>query len=273
MKELPDYYKALGISLDASQEEIKAAFRNLAKKFHPDHNPGNLRAEKLFHEINAAHTVLKDPQKRAHYDLQRGLNKSRAESNLDEALRTAGGVMSNLEELVREMASGAFTGRQSDKTDEYMFEANADTALEIFTDFKLGDGLNFSTVPGKYIDLNGHGAEPSCRGSTISVYGFRGKIELPKGIDLKLKVIATNGYIRGTIAHGWLIQAENTFIDIALTGNMGANITAKKCQPRIFGLVQDETDRKLWIPPGQKNPQRRLYLMPTSGSVIVKYTE
>ncbi len=269
MKQLPDYYKALGIPNTASPEEVKAAYRKLAKKFHPDHNSGNPIAQERFMEANAAYAVLNDADKRKNYDLQ-CITRFSAISNLDEVLRKVDEMMPNLEELVRAMESRAF---KQPPGETYMFEANADTALEIFSNFKTGLGLDFSIGPGKYIELKGNGAEPSCLGSTIKVYGFHGKIELPKGIDLKLKVMANNGYIRGTIAHGWLIHTENTFIDIALTGNMGANITAKKCQPRIFGLVQDETDRKLWIPPGQKNPQRLLYLMPASGSVIVKYTE
>jgi curved DNA-binding protein len=64
-----DYYAILGISKTASPEEIKQAFRKLARKYHPDVNPGNKQAEARFKEINEAYEVLSDPDKRKKYDL------------------------------------------------------------------------------------------------------------------------------------------------------------------------------------------------------------
>lgn len=63
-----DYYKILGVSKSATEKEIKSAYRKLAQKYHPDRNPGNPKAEDKFKEINEAHEVLGDPQKRAKYD-------------------------------------------------------------------------------------------------------------------------------------------------------------------------------------------------------------
>ncbi len=63
-----DYYDILGISKDASQEEIKKAYRKLAMKYHPDRNKDDKQAEEKFKEINEANEVLSDPQKRANYD-------------------------------------------------------------------------------------------------------------------------------------------------------------------------------------------------------------
>jgi len=63
-----DYYKILGVSKDASQEEIKKAFKQLARRYHPDVNPGNKEAEEKFKEINEAFQVLGNPEKRAQYD-------------------------------------------------------------------------------------------------------------------------------------------------------------------------------------------------------------
>lgn len=69
--EFKDYYAILGVSPDASDEEIKRAFRKLALKYHPDRNRGNKEAEEKFKEINEAYQVLSDPEKRARYDQMR----------------------------------------------------------------------------------------------------------------------------------------------------------------------------------------------------------
>lgn len=63
-----DYYEVLGVSKNASDDEIKKAYRKLAIKYHPDKNPGDKEAEEKFKEINEAHDVLSDKQKRARYD-------------------------------------------------------------------------------------------------------------------------------------------------------------------------------------------------------------
>ena len=63
-----DYYQVLGIKRDAKPEEIKKAYRRLARKFHPDVNPGDKSAEERFKKITEAHDVLSDPKKRTVYD-------------------------------------------------------------------------------------------------------------------------------------------------------------------------------------------------------------
>ena len=66
--EFKDYYDILGVKRDASEKEIKSAFRKLARKYHPDVNPGDKGAEAKFKEVNEANEVLSDPQKRKKYD-------------------------------------------------------------------------------------------------------------------------------------------------------------------------------------------------------------
>jgi DnaJ-class molecular chaperone len=66
--EFRDYYKVLGVERTATEADIKSAFRKLARKHHPDVNPGNKEAEKQFKEINEAYQVLSDPAKRKKYD-------------------------------------------------------------------------------------------------------------------------------------------------------------------------------------------------------------
>ena len=68
MADKKDYYEVLGLSKGASEAEIKKAYRSMAKKYHPDMNPGNAEAEAKFKEVNEAYDVLSDADKKAKYD-------------------------------------------------------------------------------------------------------------------------------------------------------------------------------------------------------------
>ena len=63
-----DYYEVLGVSRDADEATLKKAYRKVAKKYHPDVNPGDKEAEKKFKEASEAYAVLSDPEKRRQYD-------------------------------------------------------------------------------------------------------------------------------------------------------------------------------------------------------------
>ena len=63
-----DYYEVLGLDKNADSDSIKRAYRQLAKKYHPDLNPGDAEAEKNFKEVNEAYSILSDADKKAKYD-------------------------------------------------------------------------------------------------------------------------------------------------------------------------------------------------------------
>ena len=69
MADKRDYYDVLGVDKSADEASIKKAYRSLAKKYHPDMNPGDAEAEKKFKEVNEAYAILSDPQKKQQYDL------------------------------------------------------------------------------------------------------------------------------------------------------------------------------------------------------------
>ena len=68
MAEKRDYYEVLGVPKDADEAQIKNAYRKLAKKYHPDHNPDDAEAEAKFKEASEAYAILSDAEKRKQYD-------------------------------------------------------------------------------------------------------------------------------------------------------------------------------------------------------------
>ena len=63
-----DFYAVLGVAKDVSEADLKKTYRKLARKYHPDSNPGDTAAESKFKEISEAHSVLADPEQRKEYD-------------------------------------------------------------------------------------------------------------------------------------------------------------------------------------------------------------
>src|ERR671938_46799 len=73
MAAVKDPYKVLGVDKKASQEDIKKAYRKLARQYHPDRNPGDKAAEERFKEVQQANDILSDPEKRKQYDSGGGI--------------------------------------------------------------------------------------------------------------------------------------------------------------------------------------------------------
>jgi curved DNA-binding protein len=111
-----DYYATLGVAKTASEKELKQAFRKLARKYHPDVNPGDHSAEAKFKEINEAYEVLGDPEKRKKYDElganwrmyeQAGAGPQQGAWNVNFGSGGPGGFRTMTEEEMREMFGNA----------------------------------------------------------------------------------------------------------------------------------------------------------------------
>src|SRR4051794_28335073 len=162
-----DYYAALGVPKDASQADIKKAYRKLARQFHPDANKGDAGAEEKFKEISEAYDVLSDETKRREYDEARTLFGGGGFRVPRGGPGGAGnGVPFDLSDLFSGAASSAgggigdlfgniFRGRQGNVP-----RRGADVEAEVTLAF--GDALAGVTVP---IQLAGTGACPTCKGS------------------------------------------------------------------------------------------------------------
>jgi curved DNA-binding protein len=110
--EFIDYYGILGLAKSATQEEIKKAYRKLARKYHPDLNPNNKEAEKKFKEINEAHEVLSHPENRKKYD-QYGKDWKHADA-YEEARKQQGQSQSRQSTGQRTQTGGEYSGDFSD---------------------------------------------------------------------------------------------------------------------------------------------------------------
>jgi len=105
-----DYYKVLGVSESASADEIKKVYRSLAKKYHPDANPGNKSAEEKFKELSEAYYVLSDEKKRREYD---SFKKSGFRQGPSGSQGFQGAQGFDFEELLRGFRSQSGQGRGS----------------------------------------------------------------------------------------------------------------------------------------------------------------
>lgn len=207
-----DYYKTLGIGRSASEKEIKQAYRKLARQYHPDVNPGNKDAEARFKEINAAHDVLADPEKRKKYD-QYGENWEHADQFASARARGGragspfgsgtgpfgfggfgGGPNSGADIDLEELLGGAFgRGRGNRRS------PRRGTDLETKVDVSLEEAFQGTTrtiqVDGeercKACEGNGQiagAACASCRGLGVSMATKRLEVKVPAGVNTGSRV-------------------------------------------------------------------------------------
>ncbi|HEY8134113.1 MAG TPA: DnaJ C-terminal domain-containing protein [Thermoanaerobaculia bacterium] len=165
-----DYYQILGVKKSATEEEIKKAYRSLAKKYHPDKNKGNKEAENKFKEISEAYAVLSDKEKREQYD------------RLGAEAFSFGGRGGGQDPFAgfdfSQFTSGARRGRSGRS-------AGAGGFTDIFSDLFGGGG--FEEMPSRGADLNAELAidfRDAVLGATmdLTVNGSHIKVKIPEGV-------------------------------------------------------------------------------------------
>ncbi|MDP2673921.1 MAG: DnaJ C-terminal domain-containing protein [Dehalococcoidia bacterium] len=192
-----DFYDVLGVSRSASDKEVKQAFRRLARKYHPDVNPGDARAEERFKEINRAYEVLSDADKRKKYD-RYGERWEQAEA-FDQARRAggAGGAFTQTFDLGDLFGLGrggpfegvfeAFTGRRGPMRGQNV-EYSAEVTLE--------EAFQGTT---RLLDLQSEAACATCGGSgqiagaVCHVCEGTGAVVRPKRVEVKIPVGVQDG--------------------------------------------------------------------------------
>ena len=169
MAEKRDYYEVLGVSKTASDAEIKAAYKKMAIKYHPDRNPGNKEAEEKFKEAAEAYDVLRDPEKRQRYD-QFGFAGMNGQGGFGGG---AGMSMDDIFNMMNEAFGGAFGGGFGDFSGFSGFSGfgggrSGGKHVEKGADLRLKVRVNLKEVASgvtKKFKINKYVTCPHCHGS------------------------------------------------------------------------------------------------------------
>lgn len=182
-----DYYKTLGVSKSASQDDIKKAYRKLARKLHPDVNPNDKEAHKKFQQVNEANEVLSDPEKRKKYD-QYGENWKHAEQ-FEKAKQQQGS---------HGYDSGAYAG---DPFGQYTYSSGDDSAFSDFFESLFGGSRGGGRRSQAKFRGQDYSAElhlsltdaSKTHKQTLTINGKNVRITIPAGVE-NGQVIRLKGY-------------------------------------------------------------------------------
>ncbi|HZM88536.1 MAG TPA: J domain-containing protein [Blastocatellia bacterium] len=211
-----DYYEVLGVKRDANDEQIRQAYRKLARKHHPDVNPGDKIAEDKFKEINEANEVLSDPEKRKRYD-QLGPNwKNGAEFTPPPGW---GRVNVQFDDLGSMFSGGGFSdffetlfggGKTSGPTDQRRRGTrsrsgrgqDAEAEMEISLEDAHGGGRHRITLQGTRTCSACGGKGTTSGGVVCTVCRGAGQVLHPKTIDVNIPPAAREGSVIKVSKHG-----------------------------------------------------------------------
>jgi molecular chaperone DnaJ len=185
-----DYYEVLGVNRNASDDEIKKAYRKLAIKYHPDKNPGDKTAEENFKELSEAYEALSDPQRRAAYDQyghdafdprRRGGRGGPFHDPFDVFREVFGGAAGGLDDIFEQFFGGG-SGRRDPSAPQRGSDLRYDLEIE-FEDAAHGCEREISvTKPELCEHCHGSGAEEGAQHKVCSACGGRGQVVMSRGI-------------------------------------------------------------------------------------------
>jgi curved DNA-binding protein len=230
MSQTRDYYHVLGVSRTASQKDVQSAFRKLARKLHPDVNPGDKDAERRFKEVSEAHDVLSDPEKRKMYD----------RFGTDWQAASAAGIDPN-------SAGWGFDGRPSGAGGPRVQYQNIDP--DVFEDLLRNAGAartGFGDIFNSIFNRDQATRSAAEAEGTIEVTlaeAFRGtarQVELPDGRRLEVKVPA--GVQDGTVLRVPGLRTRIQVAKDALFERDGKDLRVPVGVPLATALLGGEVD-------------------------------
>ncbi|MEW6611419.1 MAG: molecular chaperone DnaJ [Pseudomonadota bacterium] len=172
-----DYYEVLGVSRNASEAELKKAYRRLAMKYHPDRNPDDHEAEERFKEISEAYEVLCDSQKRAAYDQFGHAGVGAGEGGFGGGFGGFGGLGDIFNDIFGDAFGRGFGGAQSYRGADLRY--NLELSLE---EAALGTEVKIRVPASEVCDVcNGSGAKPGTQPETCYTCGGMGQVRASQG--------------------------------------------------------------------------------------------
>lgn len=215
--EFIDYYGILGLAKSATQEDIKKAYRKLARKYHPDLNPNNKEAEKKFKEINEANEVLSHPENRKKYD-QYGKDWKHADA-FEEARKQQGQSQSRQGSGQRTQAGGEYSGDFSDFFESMFGGAGRQSNQTRFRGQDIQAELHV-----KLTDVS------KTQQQTLTVNGKNIRLTFPAGIE--------NGQIIKIAGHGAPGINGGPNGDLYITFSIENNTTFKRDGNNLHSTVE-----------------------------------
>ena len=177
MAEKRDYYEVLGVSKNASDDEIKKAYRQQAKKYHPDLNPGDAEAEKHFKEANEAYEVLSDKDKKARYDQ---FGHAGVDPNYGAGGGGWGGGFGGVDIDLGDLFSSFFGGGASRRSDPNAPQVGSDVGAQVVIDFAEAASGCKKQVEARVVEAcdvcGGSGAARGSSPKTCPDCGGRGRV-------------------------------------------------------------------------------------------------